>query len=79
MVAIPEGGDRNSSGDLSRLKVSDCGHHGITGGRGGFPGGVVGASELMHNTCEMSNSNAKRCTAGRKNLGECLTCGNLYD
>ena len=67
MVAIPEGGERNSSGDLSRLKVLECSHQGIIGGRGGFPGGVVGASKLMYNTCEMSNSNAKRHTAGKKN------------
>ena len=70
MVAIPEDGERNSSGDLSRLKVSECSHHGFIGGRGGFPGGVVGASKLMCDTCEMSNSNAKRCTDGKKNLGD---------
>ena len=80
LVAIPEGGERNRSGDLSRIKVSECGHHGITGGRGGFPSGVVATGKLM---CMM---HAKRVTVMPKDIQlarrireGCLTCGNLYN
>ena len=59
--------------------ISKYSYNGFTRSRRGFPRRVTGASQHVCDTCEVSNCNAERQTASKKDYRGCLIYGNLYD